>query len=249
MPAPCCWCGRKGCSALRFLRSILSALFFAMFGMGGILFSVALLFPFPPPRARRLLKASFRFFVWAGRVTGLFRVEISPEDRRRLAAVQGSVVVANHLSLIDAVILTALLGDSVCITKEAVSRNPFMRAVARNILIVRDNPIGVLESSREHLSRRVNVVVFPEGTRTPADAPRHRFRRGAARIALNAGAPIETVAISCDPPVLGKGQPWWDVGTRTVVYWIRCCGRIETGAARLSPTDLTAQMHERIFAS
>lgn len=243
---------------MRFARSILCAAFFLMFGMGGLAFSLVLLFPLPKPFARRLLKMSFQFFVWLACVTRLFRVEITDGDRRALAACRGGVVVSNHLTLIDVIILLSVMGDSVCVTKEAVSRNPFMRKVARNVLIVNEGPLAVLRLARRHLSGGVNVVVFPEGTRTPADDPEHAFRRGAAHIALRSGAPVEMVTIDCDPPVLGKRQPWWDVGSRTIVYTVRYRGRIETpppegrkvaGSMRTMAMALTAQMHERMFGT
>ena len=62
---------------MRVLRSILSAAFFLMFGIGGLLFSLILLFPVPKSCARGILRALFRLFAWAGGKTGLFRVEVS----------------------------------------------------------------------------------------------------------------------------------------------------------------------------
>ena len=243
---------------MRLARSILCAAFFLLFGVGGLVFSLMLLFPLPRSFARRTLKTSFRFFVWLGRATRLFRVDVSLPDRQSLSALRGSVVVANHLTLIDAVILLSLVGDAVCVTKKAVSRNPFMRAVARNILIVNEGPIGVLSCARRHLAAGVNVIVFPEGTRTPALARERVFRRGAAHIALRSEAPVETVLISCEPPVLGKSQPWWDVGGRTVVYEVHYRGRISAslpsdqrkeGTMRAYAAALTKMMHERIFGA
>ena len=212
---------------MRVLRSILSAAFFLMFGTGGLLFSFLLLFPVPKTYARRILRALFRFFVWAGAKVGLFRIEISADDRRRLKSVSGAVVVSNHQTLIDAVILISLLGDSVCVTKEAVSRNPFMRVVARKILVVNDGPIAVVRSAAHYLKEGINVVVFPEGTRTPADAPEHVFHRGSAHIAIQSSSPVELVSMDCDMNILAKGQPWWDVGDRTATYTVRCKGRID----------------------
>lgn len=212
---------------MRVLRSILSAAFFLMFGTGGLLFSLLLLFPVPKTCARRILRVLFRFFVWAGTKVRLFRVEASLEDRRRLKSVSGSVVVSNHQTLIDAVILISLLGDSVCVTKEAVSRNPFMRVVARKILVVNDGPVAVVRSAARYLKEGINVVVFPEGTRTPADAPEHVFHRGSAHIAIQSASPVELVSMDCDMNVLAKGQPWWDVGDRTATYKVQCKGCID----------------------
>ena len=244
---------------MRFARSILCAAFFLMFGAGGLAFSLVLLFPMPKPAARSLLRGSFRLFVWFARVTRLFRVEVPEGDRREIAGFKGCVVVSNHLTLIDVIIIFSLAGDSVCVTKESVRRNPFMRAVARNVLIVNEGPVEVLNLARRHLADGVNVVVFPEGTRTPADDPEHAFRRGAAQIAIRSGAPVEMVYIRCDPPVLGKRQPWWDVGGRMIVYEVRYLGRIGVeaardvrsgaGSVRASAMELTAQMHERMFGA
>jgi 1-acyl-sn-glycerol-3-phosphate acyltransferase len=154
-------------------------------------------------------------------------VNISPEDKRRLKSVTGSVVVSNHQTLIDAVILISLLGDSVCVTKEAVSRNPFMRVVARKILVVNDGPIAVVRSAARYLKEGINVVVFPEGTRVPADEPDHVFHRGSAHIAIQSHSPVELVSMDCDMDILAKGQPWWDVGGQTATYTVRCKGSID----------------------
>ena len=239
---------------MRILRSVLSAAFFLMFGAGGLLFSFLLLFPVSKPHARRILRGLFRFFVWAGGKVRLFDVAVSGGDRRRLGAVSGAVVVANHQTLIDAVILISLLGDSVCVTKEAVSRNPFMRVVARKILIVNEGPVSVVRAAAKYLRSGVNVVVFPEGTRTPADAPEHVFHRGAAHMAIQSDSPVETVSMRCDLEILAKRQPWWDVGDRTAVYSVECRGRIEPGgffASGMSSKDsakaLTLRMHKEIF--
>jgi 1-acyl-sn-glycerol-3-phosphate acyltransferase len=88
----------------------------------------------------------------------------------------------------------------------------------------------VLEEAQDLLARGGNLVVFPEGTRTPADAPRRKLHRGAAQIALHAGAPVACVSVACDPPVLAKGQPWWDVGDRTITFTLRLCGEIPATA-------------------
>ena len=243
---------------MRFARSILSGAFFLLFGVGGLLISLVLLFPLPRTWPRKLFKASFCLFVWAAGATRLFRVELSPEDRKAIAALRGAVVVANHPSLIDIVILVSLMGESVCITKAAAGRNPFMRVIVRNVLIVNDGPMEVLDRARRSLAQGMNVVVFPEGTRTPVDAPKHVFHRGAAQIALRAPAPVETVSISSDPPVLGKAQHWWEVGERTTVYTVRYKGRIAIpdpqpsvlGASlHAEAARLTEQMRERIFAA
>ena len=241
---------------VRFLRSLLCAAFFAAFGVGSLLFSAFLLLPVPPSAARGVQHALFSLFVWLAKVTRLFVVEATPADRARFKSLRGAVIVSNHISLIDFVILVSLLGDTVCVTKEAVGRNPFMRIVARKILVVDMGPESVLRQSAQYLAAGVNVLVFPEGTRTPAEAE-HVFRRGAAHLALAAGAPVEMLFITCDPPVLGKRQPWWDVGDRTTRYSFAYKGGLavppaapgDYAALRRQSRELTRQMRERVFAA
>ena len=241
---------------VRFLRSILCAMFFIAFGLGGLLFSLILLLPVSRRMARGTQRLFFRFFVWSAKVTGLFVVDVSQEDAEILRELRGSVVVANHVSLIDFVILVVLLGDSVCITKEAVGRNPFMRIIARRILVVNSGTEAVMRLAGKYLAEGVNLLVFPEGTRTSPSAPEHVFKRGAARIALDARAPVETISIACDPPVLGKGQPWWDVGAHAIRYSFRYKGRVavnppiqaDDAQMRRLAREITQHMKERVFA-
>ena len=85
----------------------------------------------------------------------------------------------------------------------------------------------------------MDLVVFPQGTRVPAGAPRRPLRRGAAQIALHAGVPVLPVRITCAPPVLAKGQPWYDLADRTIVWTLRVGNPIPvpTNAAGPAPTD------------
>ncbi len=245
---------------MKLARSCLAAFFFVAFALGSLLLGL-LLFPVvlllgTGPTARRRMRAlvriTYRLFVWAARVTGLFRVEISPEDRARLASLKGCVVVSNHLTLIDIIILIAHLGDATAIAKSAAARNPFYARVVKSVFLVNDDPEGVLADACELLRRGVNLIVFPEGTRTPVDAVYRRLRRGAAQIALTATCPVWAIRLTCDPPVLAKGQPWYDVGARTIVYSLRVLGEVPppstTGGRHAAAVTFTNQIGHMLFA-
>ncbi len=224
---------------MRLARSCLAGFFFVAFALGSLLLGL-LLFPVmlllgTVPTARRrmraLVRTTYRLFVWVARVTGLFRVEISSEDRARLACLKGCVVVSNHLTLIDIIILIAHLGDATAIAKSAAARNPFYSRIVKSVFLVNDDPEGVLADARELLQQGVNLIVFPEGTRMAPDARGRHLKRGAAQIALATGCPVWAVRIDCDPLALAKGQPWHDVGSRTVVYSLRLLGEVPLSAA------------------
>ena len=214
---------------VRKARGCLAGAFFLAFGLGGLVIGCVcfpLLAFFPQRWMRALVRASYRLFVWVARVTGLFRVALSQADRVRLAQTRGRVVVANHLTLIDIVILIAFLPDSTSIAKAAAKRNFFYSQIVRRVFLVNDDPARALDEAQRLLVQGVNIIVFPEGTRTPANAPSRKLRRGAAQIALHAGAPILPIRIDCDPPVLAKGQPWHDVADRTIVWTLRALDEI-----------------------
>jgi len=213
----------------RIARSCLAAVFFLAFGTGGLVIGcicLPVLAMLGGRKMRALVRASYRLFVLAARLTGLFRVEISPNDLAILSGLRGRVVVANHLTLIDIVILVAILPDSTSIAKAAAKHNFFYSQIVRRIFLTNDDPLRLLAEARRLIGESVNVIVFPEGTRTPADATFRRLHRGAAQLALHTGADIQPIRISCDKPVLAKGQPWYDVADRTIVWTIRALDAI-----------------------
>ena len=123
----------------RVARGALSGLFFAAYGLFALPFALLLTVPVWPKRGiRAVVRVFYRLFVLFARLTRLFRVECSAADRAALRALRGKVVVMNHVSLIDIVILVAHLGDSVCIAKAAIKRNPFLSAVVKSVFIAND---------------------------------------------------------------------------------------------------------------
>ena len=243
---------------MHFARSVLGGFFFVAYALGSLVLGAVLFPPLALLRARRaqraLVKASWRLFVWAARATGLFRIEIAPEDRARLAAARGCVVVANHPTLIDVVVLTSLLPDSTAVAKAAAGRNFFYSLIVKGAFLMNDDPARLVEESAALLASGVDIIMFPEGTRTPVDAQRREWRRGAAQLAIRARVPLLPVSVVCDPPVLAKGQPWHDLAGRTIVWRIRTHEAIAPDAfphapARAASIVLSETLRHTIFQS
>jgi 1-acyl-sn-glycerol-3-phosphate acyltransferase len=194
---------------------------FVIFGIGAIVLGVVV-FPLltvgagRPRRELRVQRAihlAFRTFVWVMRILGLIRVTWRGLERLREPGAR--LIVANHPTLIDVVLLIALLPQADCVVKEAAWRNRAMRRVVRAAGYVR-NDAGpqVTGACAERLRAGRRLLLFPEGTRSPR-AELGMFHRGAARIALASGCGIVPVVIRCEPPTLGKGEPWFQVPDRT----------------------------------
>lgn len=142
---------------------------------------------------------------------GILRIRCTGAAR---LAEPGSLVVANHPTLLDAIVLMSLMPQADCVVKERYYVHPFLGGTARaaGYIPSRDGP-GLVADCVERIVRGRSLMIFPEGTRSPLDgfAP---FERGAAHIALRAGCDPVPVAITCEPPTLYRGLPWWRVPER-----------------------------------
>ena len=129
----------------------------------------------------------------------LWRMRI--EGRRKLPWRGPAVLVANHLSLADILVLYALFRPFKWVAKAELFRVPI---VGWNMWINDYVPIrrGARESIREmmdhcraHLARGSPVLLFPEGTRS-RDGRLQPFKDGAFRLAVEAGCPVIPIAIT-----------------------------------------------------
>jgi 1-acyl-sn-glycerol-3-phosphate acyltransferase len=142
-----------------------------------------------------------------------------------LAARSGLVIVANHPSLLDAMLLVARLPLAACVMKASLMRNPFLAAgalLAR--YIPNDSAHAMVRRAVADLREGGQLVMFPEGTRTTR-APLNPFQPGFALIAKRAQVPIQTVFIDTASPYLGKGWPLWRLPPLPIVFSVRL-GRV-----------------------
>lgn len=162
-------------------------------------------------RFQRLVHHACRTFLRALELLGLARIRCIGAERLREP---GTLVVANHPTQLDALLLMSLMPNVDCVIKESYYHHPFLGGAARaaGYIPSRDGP-GLVAACVERLVRGRSLMIFPEGTRSPAKGL-GPFQRGAAHIALRAGRDPVPVAITCEPPTLYPGQSWWDVPDR-----------------------------------
>lgn len=206
----------------RLWRSAASGFAFAvLFGGGAILavtaFPLTNLVTPPGPRRRErnqwLVHRIFRFYVWM--VLALRIIELEVIEAERLRQGSGRMIVANHPSLLDVVFLMALVPRAQCIVKKELWDSPYLGNVVRGTGYIRNDlePEALLDACRQALETGNNLIIFPEGTRTVPGEPM-RLRRGFANIATLLEMELQLVTITCSPPTLIKGEPWWVVPAR-----------------------------------
>ncbi len=199
---------------------------FALFGIGGLL--AAVVFPMMnrlpgsrfirEARVQRVVHWLFRRFVQYMRAVGILHVEVV--DAHLLQSPGGQLLVANHPTLLDVVMLGALVPQLDCVVKRASWSNPFMRGpIVAAGYIPNDPGEALVDQCAERLRDGRSLLIFPEGTRSPKGGL-GPLRRGAAHMALRSQRPLRPVFIGCDPPALMSGQPWYDVPSRPMRYTI-----------------------------
>jgi 1-acyl-sn-glycerol-3-phosphate acyltransferase len=180
-----------------------------------------LLYPLLPVATGRALGRSaisfaYRFFWAAAQLTGMMRIDADCLDALREE--RGLIFVANHPTMLDALLLVARLPRSACIMKADLMRNIFLGAGARLARYIRnDSARTMVRLAVDDLRNGGQLVIFPEGTRT-VTPPLNSFRPGVTLIAKLAQAPIQTVFIDTDSPYLGKGWPLWRVPPLPIVF-------------------------------
>ncbi|MDR1889877.1 MAG: 1-acyl-sn-glycerol-3-phosphate acyltransferase [Zoogloeaceae bacterium] len=202
----------------RILRILATGFCFVVFGLGGLVI-LCCVFPllrlFYPDRqtsqrhARRIIHHSFRFFVWLMVVCGTISYEVRQVERLGRS---GLLIIANHPSLIDVVLLIALVKQPNCVVKASLRDNIFTRGPVLSAgFVVNMDGSQLVEDCIASVRSGDHLVIFPEGTRSVEhNGKLNPLKRGAANIALRGQLAITPVIITVSEPMLGKGQRWYD---------------------------------------
>jgi 1-acyl-sn-glycerol-3-phosphate acyltransferase len=121
------------------------------------------------------------------------------------------VAVSNHESYADIFLFCHLPWEMKWLSKTTIFKIPvmgWMMRMAGDVPVVRgDRESGVqaLAACRDRLSKRVSVMIFPEGTRSPTE-DMLPFKDGAFRIAIETGTPILPIAVAGTRYAMAKGS-------------------------------------------
>jgi 1-acyl-sn-glycerol-3-phosphate acyltransferase len=249
-------------------RLFATACLFVIFGAGGLISTcsvlpvLCILAPNSATRqrwSRNFVRLSFRTFLALMAGLGVCRFDIDKITREKLSEVSGDLIVANHPTLLDVLILLAHINQANCVVKSSLWRNPFVWCGIRAAKYISNRDTERLMKDCDlALGRHEPLIVFPEATRSVPGLPL-RLQRGAANIALRSLATIQVVHIECDPVFLSKKSPWFRVPKRRPCFRIRAgvslrasdflrSGETRSIAARRLTRALTGELNKRTVA-
>jgi len=138
------------------------------------------------------------FFAWTRLLIPRTKFAIQKEVRE----IHSSVVVSNHISYLDPILLISIFQRQRTIVKNTFFHVPIFGWLLRNAGYVPSAPsemlgqamINNLESIKEHLAAGGNLFVFPEGTRS-RDGKLAPFNKGVFSIARYCNVPLKLIYI------------------------------------------------------
>jgi 1-acyl-sn-glycerol-3-phosphate acyltransferase len=194
------------------MRRLRSAIFWAFFAASSaVLFFVALtlfLLTWPFDRNRKLLHLFSccwaQLYFW---VNPSWRLRV--EGRERLPWKGPAVLVSNHQSLGDILVLFGLYRPFKWVSKASVFKAPFLgwnMYLNGYVGLVRGDKESIarmMAECEQWLDRGVPVLIFPEGTRSP-DGNLLPFKDGAFRLAHSKGCPLYPIVLTGTADILPK---------------------------------------------
>ena len=161
--------------------------------------------------SQRALHRVVRSYLRLLRALRIMKFRCTGQEKLRKS---GQLVIANHPTLLDALLLMSLMPETDCVVAERWFDHPFLGLTVRGAGYIPncDGP-KLVEECAERLRSGRSLIFFPEGTRSPKNGL-GTFARGAAHIALRAGCDLVPVTLTCAPATLYRGEAWWDVPDR-----------------------------------
>jgi 1-acyl-sn-glycerol-3-phosphate acyltransferase len=179
-----------------------------------MLFFTVILYPFD--RKRKVAHA--QCYWWADAVTSLNPYwDIKVTGLENIDRKKTYVIVANHQSLADIVILYKTRMQFKWVAKESLFKVPFVGwslSLAKHIKLTRGKFASIKTIYRQAavwLRSGMSVLFFPEGTRSLTNEIGD-FQNGAFKLAIKEGVPVLPIAISGTGNAIPKGT--WVFDTR-----------------------------------
>jgi 1-acyl-sn-glycerol-3-phosphate acyltransferase len=247
LPAPLYW-------PLRAIRTLGVAFCFAGFWscsvlVGWLVLPVLALWPGTTrERIGRCLQAvrlGFSFFHFVMRALRLYhrRSPVTSVRPNGTPADTAAVLIANHPTLCDVTSIVSLFPNVVAVARPGFANNVLLQRAVRACGFV-PTGIHVLKDCEDRLRMGLDVLIFPEGTRSPVGSLQ-TFHRGAFELAARAKVPIVLLKLTCEPSALSKRLPIWKIADKTAVLTVEPFDIIDPAKSGLASKELCRAIEQR----
>ena len=128
------------------------------------------------------------------------------------------ILVAKHQSAWETLTFHTVVPDPAYILKKELTRIPLMgQFLLFSGQIAVDRSAGssalkdMIKGAERALEDGRQIVIFPEGTRTPSRRKLGQLQRGVANIAIETQVDLIPVVVHCNHDTLKKGVPWYRI--------------------------------------
>lgn len=173
--------------------------------------------PFFRNLSRDIVRLSWQFFLFVCKICGYLRYEYSGINA--LQNEKSCIIIANHPSLLDVMLIVSKIRHINCIVKASLKRNIFLYPAikASDYILNTENEI-LLKCATNALKSGESLLIFPEGTRTKESIV---FHKASSYIAINAATKLAMIFITMQPRSLQKGRSWYDTPKTRINYNVR----------------------------
>ncbi len=175
----------------------------------------------------------------------------SVEGREKALVRTPYIIISNHQSILDILIMNCLLFRFRWISKIENYKVPVLRwylRMAKYIIVDRGNKeskTGMMEKSAECLRKGISIMMFPEGTRSP-DGEIAPFKLGAFQLALMTDKSILPVIVDGTGGVLPKHGLLFSSGN---ILRIKVLDPVHPGSFRTGdPEELASKFRNLMVA-
>jgi 1-acyl-sn-glycerol-3-phosphate acyltransferase len=187
------------------------------------------------PLGRRVISSTMASYLWI--LKTFCGVKIEDSALQSISSDYPLIVIANHPSLLDAVILLAQLPQASCVMKASLRWNLLFGPMARlSGYISNEDPKHMIMHACKELKAGSHIVIFPEGTRTITQ-PINEFGQTCALIATRSNTQVQTVFIEFSTLYLGKNWPIWRKPTLPLRINLRLGHKFDVDKDRFAFTE------------
>lgn len=239
---------------------LVKMLFYIIFGVGAVFLAI---FVFPFIRlftskkrdfgivARAYVSHTFRNFLKFLEILGVSRVR--KEDKELYRNIHSKIIIANHPSILDFVYIMSLVPNSTCIVRGSLTKTPLAGVIKQAYITNNTDFDETCKECKKLIDKGCNVIIFPEGTRTPRHG-RNQYKKGAARLALRCNCDVQPIFIGgTDKYGLGKHDAYFSYNhVERYIYDFKLLPVIHISDYKdysdtLAPKYLTQKMEETIL--